>query len=705
MYIYKKQKRMKKYVLFFISVLFTTLSDAQVISLTPYASGFNNPIDIEYAPGDSRMYVVQQRGRIRIVNSNGTIAPTDFLNISSLVSASGSERGLLGLAFHPDYVNNGYFFVNYTRASDGATRVSLFRRDSGNPDIADPTSEVVLLETAQPFSNHNGGCLKFGHDGYLYIGMGDGGDAGDPGNRSQNPLLLLGKMLRVGVDLGAIEIPSSNPYFGQTDTMPYIWSMGLRNPWRFSFDRLTGDMWIGDVGQGAWEEVNFQPASSTGGENYGWRCYEGNVAFNTSGCQPQSYYDGPVAVYSHGGGNCSVTGGYVYRGAEEGDLYGKYLYVDYCSGDFRLTYPNGSGGWITNALNSPNNFFVTFGENHDGELFIADINNGIVYRISTTVCQPTAAVWANGQTGLCGGDSIELSTPQGPGFTYQWQFNGSDIPGATGSTYYAGATGDYLVVVTDSNGCIGTAQPYTIGTLSVSVQADTSVCLNSGLVSFTGSPGGGTFSGPGISNNVFDPAAAGAGSHTIVYLYEEHPGCSATDSMVVSVLTPSPVSITGLPSEYCLDDPSFTLTGNPAGGNFSGPGMTGSTFDPLSAGTGMHSIVYTYTDMTGCDNSDTAIVTISDCDLGVDGNSSISQWNIYPNPATSQVNMNITIVEAKDILIRLISADGKVLLQFNRSLSPGENIIQMQLDGVAQGMYQLQLVAEKTWVRPLVIIK
>ncbi len=231
---------------------------------------------------------MEQGGKIKIL-SNGVINPVPFLDISGQIS-SGSERGLLGLAFHPDYADNGYFYVNYTK-QNGDTQVSRFTRDPANPDIADPTSELPIIGYSQPFANHNGGCLAFGPDGYLYIGSGDGGSGGDPGNRAQNINLLLGKLLRIDVDNPSggnnYGIPADNPFVGNPNAKGEIWAYGLRNPWRFSFDFTDNNLWIGDVGQGNIEEVD-RTATTEAGFNYGWRCYEGSQPYNTENCPPQS---------------------------------------------------------------------------------------------------------------------------------------------------------------------------------------------------------------------------------------------------------------------------------------------------------------------------------------------------------------------------------------------------------------------------------
>jgi len=275
---------MKKLLLSFFGFCCTVIT-AQTVGLQSFASGFSSPVEIAHPPNDARLFVVQQSGLIRILNPNGTINTTPFLTLTTSTILSGGERGLLGLAFHPNYATNGYFYVNYTRAGDGATVIARYSVSS-DPNIADASSGTVLLTVAHPFSNHNGGSIKFGSDGYLYIGMGDGGSGGDPGNRAQNINENLGKMLRLDVDSASpYGIPATNPYVG-IEGNDEIWAIGLRNPWKFSFNRLNGDLWIADVGQNAIEEINkvAAPLPNTG-LNFGWRCYEGNVAYNTTDCE------------------------------------------------------------------------------------------------------------------------------------------------------------------------------------------------------------------------------------------------------------------------------------------------------------------------------------------------------------------------------------------------------------------------------------
>ena len=347
-------------------------SFSQSVLLESFGPSFNSPVEIKNA-GDERLFVVEKSGKIKILNQNGSVNSTPFLDIEDRVSTNANERGLLGLAFHPNYPENPFFFVNYTNNS-GATTISKFSV-SANQDIAND-SETILLEINQPYANHNGGCINFGPDGNLYIGMGDGGSGGDPQNYSQNTESLLGKMLRINVNSGAYSIPENNPYGDE------IWSIGLRNPWKFSFDSLNGDLWIADVGQNEFEEINMvqnNPANI----NYGWRCYEGNEPYNLSGC-PEEGLTFPVSTYSHyssGDFKCSITGGYVYRGNQISGLNGVYFFADYCSGEIGLLSKNENDVWdMSLAFPNINGSWVSFGEDINGELYIASINGGI-YKI------------------------------------------------------------------------------------------------------------------------------------------------------------------------------------------------------------------------------------------------------------------------------------------------------------------------------------
>jgi glucose/arabinose dehydrogenase len=379
------------------------------IQLKTVASGFQRPIFIGNAGDTSgRLFVVEQAGLIRILHSNGSIEPAPFLDITDRVrspaNGGGSEQGLLSVAFPPEYTQKGYFYVYYTR-QDGNNQVARFHL-TGDPNRADPASEQQILLLEHPgYQNHNGGQLAFGSDGYLYIGTGDGGGGGDPNQNAQNPASLLGKILRIDVEYtpsittpyseflpciqngqgqgqvsAAYRIPPDNPFVHQAGYRGEIWAMGMRNPWRFSFDRQTHGLWIGDVGQDIYEEVDFQPAASSGGENYGWNVMEGNHCYNAPTCNINGMTP-PIAEYDHSQG-CSITGGYIYRGKDYPALQGIYLYADYCSGTVWGLQNN--GGWQSQKLLESGLRVSSFGESEGGELYIEDLASGVIYQVTGT---------------------------------------------------------------------------------------------------------------------------------------------------------------------------------------------------------------------------------------------------------------------------------------------------------------------------------
>ena len=333
----------------------------------PVASGLERPVDLQ-PDGSGRLFIIEKVGRIRILE-NGQLLNQSFLDITDRVGSTGNEQGLLGLAFHPQYAQNGRFFVNYTDRN-GDTVIARYQV-SGDPNTADVNSEVQLLGVAQPFPNHNGGVLAFGPDGYLYAGLGDGGSSGDPFGNAQRTDVLLGKILRLDVDSAEpYAVPPDNPFGNE------IWVYGLRNPWRMSFDKLTGELYIGDVGQGGWEEIDYLPANSGAGTNFGWDHREG--AHDHEGGGPVGMVD-PVAEYSHAEGGCSVTGGYVYRGSMT-EWNGIYLYGDYCTGIiWGLIQVN--GGWQEQQLFDVNFTITSFGQDESGEIYALS-DNGNIYRLS-----------------------------------------------------------------------------------------------------------------------------------------------------------------------------------------------------------------------------------------------------------------------------------------------------------------------------------
>lgn len=355
-----------------------TFPDPAGYAWVPVASGLEQPVDIQNAgDGSGRLFIVEKRGRILILG-NGQLMPVPFLDILGKVNSQDTERGLLGLAFHPDYARTAWIFVNYIDLN-GNTVIARFSVSADDPNRVDPASEVDLLQVEQPYANHNGGGLAFGPEGYLYIGLGDGGSGGDPLGNGQNLQTLLGKMLRIDVDHGdQYGIPPDNP-FADGGGLPEIWAYGLRNPWRFSFDHPTGNMLIADVGQKAWEEVDVLSAGIPGGVNLGWSYYEGNHPYKS---QPpgEASFTFPVAEYSHEEG-CSITGGYVYHGAAFPEWQGIYFYGDYCSGTVWGLIQNEQGNWQAKNLFSTGAQITTFGVDEAGEIYLANYKSGTLLRL------------------------------------------------------------------------------------------------------------------------------------------------------------------------------------------------------------------------------------------------------------------------------------------------------------------------------------
>jgi len=382
-----------------LSVLCAAPDSAQTPLTTELvASGASAALFLTGMPGDStKLIVVQQGGRIRVAKG-GQLLSNDLLNLTSKVSAGAGERGLLGFAFDPNYEQNGYAYASYTRTGNHASVVERYSRDPLHPALLDPNSGVIIFgPVSQPFSNHNGGGIAFGPDDKLYLGLGDGGAAGDPGCRAQDPSTYLGKMLRMNTDGSA---PSDNPFVGVAGSLDLIWATGLRNPWRFSFDRVTGDLWVADVGQGSREEINVAPGGGPGGDNYGWKVMEGFNCYGTGGCPSQVANCNspslklPVHDYGHGQGRCSVTGGYAYRGCKIPDLQGTYFFADYCSDDiYSMEY---DGTSISNLVNRTNELdpvgsasirnITSFGEDLEGELYIIEGgNNAQIWKVVASV--------------------------------------------------------------------------------------------------------------------------------------------------------------------------------------------------------------------------------------------------------------------------------------------------------------------------------
>lgn len=638
---------MKK--LFLLTFLFiqglTGISLAQPsLSFTTFSTGYSRAVDIRHC-NDSRLFVVQQAGKIIICDSTGTKMATPFLDLTGICTnpvSAGDERGLLGMAFHPDYKNNGYFYVNYTASSGGATTIARYSVNPNDSNLADNSSALILLTIPQPFTNHNGGSLSFGPDGYLYIGMGDGGSGNDPGNRAQDRTQLLGKMLRIDVDHPQAplnySIPPTNPYIG-TNYREEIWSYGLRNPWKWNFDRVYGDLWIGDVGQNLWEEIDFEPLGATPGRDYGWRCYEGNVVNNSvsqSGCPDFSSTIAPVAVYSHSTG-CSVTGGFIYRGAINGSLYGYYVYSDYCDNRIRLLKNNYDGTFSNYDLGAiaGSGSFSTFGEDYRGELYLSDTYSGKIYSIKTNDCLPTAAIISLSDTiNICSGDTFPiLSAIYHPENTYQWYLNGNPIQGATGVNYATAAEGSYMVDVINPNACSN------------------------------------------ASNEVY---------------------------VKVNSL---PIVDLGTDLTICHLDPPLLLNGNPPGGVFSGPGIIGDYFDlQLAGGPGSYEIYYSYTDSNGCSASDAQIIDVVVCS-GLEWHNLAQSLHIYPNPNNGSFNLEFNLSQNDNVDVIITDIAGKLVYSKNIAAKAGYNQISIDVEQFQKGFYLLKLGNQKGVINKSFVIK
>jgi len=419
----------------------TNLSFVQVLS------GLSNPLLVTHAhDGSNRIFIIEQTGMIKVVQP-GSTTPTVFLDLTSKITCCG-EQGVLGLAFHPQFWNNKRFFVDYARSGDGATVISEFHVSSGDPNVGDANSERILLTVPQPFSNHNGGMIEFGPDGLLYISKGDGGSANDPNNRAQNTADLHGKILRIDVDhtSGALQyaIPATNPFFGSTTAAQEIYSLGMRNPWRFSFDRGTGKLYCGDVGQGAWEEADI----ITLGSNYGWRIWEGNHCTNIDPCVSTGMTF-PILEYGHASGRCAIIGGYVYRGTLATLAQGLYLYGDLCTGEV-WTFDGSTQTLLLSTGKSPH----SFGEDESGEIYMADGGGGI-YKLEGTPSCSFSLDKQSASFGMSGATASVQVTDTG-GCNWSSMSNASWITINSGGSGSASGTLNYTVAPNTGGSRLGT---------------------------------------------------------------------------------------------------------------------------------------------------------------------------------------------------------------------------------------------------------
>ena len=680
------------------------------LQFTDFATGFTRPVDIAHC-GDSRLFIVEQDGVIKIVDSLGAVRPTPFLNINPRVYSTGNEQGLLGLAFHPNYAQNGYFFVYYTREStvsseDGDTRVSRFSVMPDNPNQADPNSELVLLEQDQPYTNHNGGCIKFGPDGYLYIGLGDGGSGGDPLGNGQKKNTFLAKMLRIDVNNSTVDtpyvVPPDNPFVNDAAYFPEIWSLGWRNPWRYSFDRLTGDLWVADVGQGDREEIDFEPAG-TPGRNYGWRCYEGTQPYNTSGCQPQSNYTGPIFDYDNSSLGCSVTGGFVYRGSKYADLYGLYIYTDYCSGRFWAVRHNANETFTATLLGNYADYeYSSLGEDRDGELYVAMLASGKIQKIKE-ICSSFQVVPTSVNSPVCDGSLSGWVFLDKLGTTGNVTFNWSNERTEKDIVYLN--PGTYSVTATNGNGCsrtlsfeIENASPAT----PILISGDLVLCGGDSIeLSTSGLPEGyhyqwlkDDFQLEGDTVQALTVTEPGVYSVQYVTFSGACNSLKATPVNVVADSTLIPEISVEADSLYsgadCTHGCQWLLDGAPI------DGATESSYVATESGT------YTLEIMTenGCQRQTNSLDVVI---TGTTLPTSVKAFSLSPNPTDRSVLLQMDLKKSEHV--QVILQDKQMRQVYSQSLDNQRINLQIDLNHLPAGAYYLHVqVGSERFVRKVVKI-
>lgn len=778
--------------------LITVVAQLPNISLVQVVgTGLSSPIGLTNC-GDNRLFVIEQAGRIKIVSKSGVITSTPFLDISANVLSSGNEQGLLALTFSPDYKQDGFFYVNYiydNNTSAGITRISRFSVNPADSNLALANSEQVLLQFTQPYTNHNGASLFFGSDGYLYDAQGDGGSQYDPQHNGQNKNVYLAKILRLDVSNPdtTYTIPPSNPFVGMANAKGEVWDYGLRNPWRCTADRITGDIWIGDVGQGVWEEIDFHAANDTGGLNFGWSCKEGNS--NCSSCSQTGctgFYTAPVFQYNHSyNSSCSVTGGYVYRGAQYSKLWGLYLFTDYCNGIFFSVKRTAPTTFDTDTLNDlTNGQFTSFGEGNYGELYVCyrgTGSGGRIYRITeTTNCNPVAFITMKDSLDGCA--PFTLSALLGDTLSYQWYNSGGLINGATSYQYSPPSDGWYKVKVskTSNSNCQNMSDsvyvtlhlPSSVSPCNCTIKYCSDNEAGQSLDSYI-SPTGGIFSGSGISNNSFVPYSAGSGTHNITYIYTNNFNCISEVTFPVVVNDTTPLSIPNPNLLFCVEDTGVSINGIitpeggifksvlvdndtmfhpsqatpgtvlipylyenndycistlnipveigavtdltvdtaskttndcdapfslenfvvPAGGTYSGNGVSSNVFTPGVNVQGSNTITYTYTNSFGCVSAETVTVNVGICTEVKEITSGVS-FSIFPNPNKGVFKVRIENRELQQYELQISDEHGRIVYSKNISTKNTE----IELPQLAKGIYTARLKSgQGSCVKRLVI--
>jgi glucose/arabinose dehydrogenase len=700
---------MRKLYLFTLSNILLLIIHAQLpqINLVQVAGSYVSPVDLKHC-GDERLFVVEQTGYIRVLLKDGTKQAAPFLDINSRTLSAASEQGLLGLAFSPNYKQDGFFYVIYTTGSgNGSTRISRFSKLANDSSQADPNSEVILITFAQPYNNHNGGNIMFGPDGYLYISLGDGGSGNDPQKNGQNKNTLMGKMLRIDVtNQATYSVPASNPFVGQANVKEEIWAYGLRNAWRCSFDRITGDMWLADVGQDAFEEINFQPASSTGGENYGWLCREGNAPTpspaNLSGCGSTGFVD-PIYPIAHNPNLCSsVTGGYVYRGAQFGALFGRYIFTDYCNGIFWSIRKTGANNLIVDSLRDLANFrYSSFGEDNKGELYVcfrasATAATSIIYRLTdTSTCNPVAFISLKDSFEGCA--PVQLSALQGENLSYQWFNNSDSITGVNTSILNVNQSGTYRVRVRKQTaGCETFSKWVYVNVKDTSAlvrgNQQLAYCNTDGPQDISNyvTPAGGVFAGSISGGSNFNPATAVVGNNTVRYTYANLAGCKSEIQFAVQVGEASAL-IKNLPNKnYCTTDTAFLLEGfvTPAGGLYNGNDVVADKFTPSASG--VSKVYYTFTNSFGCISIDSFDVNVIVCNPNsIQDATNEFSLNAYPNPNNGVFYLKTDFAQTTEVTVTDVR--GSVCFSKVFAANHQGNVVEIKLPAVAKGFYVVQI--------------
>jgi len=677
--------RLKHYTLLLFIFSCVAVFAQPKIKLDTFARGFGAPIDIANDHFTSRVFVAQQNGVILVLDSVGNRLDT-FIDLRTKVQFNG-EEGFLGLTFHPDFQTNGYFYTYYTKKNTTDNSVARYKVSS-NPNKALIDSEQIVINFSHPGqTNHNGGCIKFGKDGYLYIATGDGGGGGDPNGNAQNKNVLLGKLHRLDVNRfdTTYRIPPTNPFVGQSNVRTEIWAYGLRNPWRYSFDRETGDLWLADVGQSTVEEVNFHDYNAVNGENYGWRCYEGNGTFNTAGCSGNNYKF-PFFTYGRNNttGGFSITGGYIYKGNKYADLRGYYMFADYVSGNLWLSKKTDTI-FTTQQTPIKQVNISSFGEDIRGELYATNLGNGVVYKIRE-LCSPFQISLVSKRDPSCpnvANGNVRFTSIGGNGtVTYNWS-NGS-----SGTIISGLAPNKYVVTATDGIGCVrkDSVVLYNADTLKVSLSAQNPSCPNvtNGQITATVSDGTAPYR-YNWSNGGNTATITNLAANKYVVTVRDTFTCIAKDSIILYN-----ADTLDKPVITQLGDSIYTATGfifyqwklndtNIIGANQA-------FYKILSQGNYQVEI----TDTNGCKAlSDITPVFLTSVK---NKNAHLEKFSFYPNPARDNLMIDIRFNYSKKSTLKIINTVGQVV--YTEQLQGKDFMKTISISLFSKGLYQLSISTE-----------